>query len=209
MLKISQLEKQSKILKEKLPKKTIETLSFKKNKASPLLHQMQGMWSSFLQKSKEIISSQTGGIFPRVNEFLNDLSKIPALKNVSIDKFVYAAGIYNLILVLCLGLPEGTINIGVNISDHALSELIAAFLLFTAVIQIFGSRNLQIFGWTIYWEGILRLIAGFLLLLHGFFGHLGFSAGILGLIDICIGATFILQLPQATKKTHLDLIYAK
>ncbi|MFM7084243.1 MAG: hypothetical protein ACKOW3_04455, partial [Hyphomicrobium sp.] len=115
----------------------------------------------------------------------------------------------NLILVLCLGLPEGTINIGINIVDHALSEIIAGFLLFAAVIQIIGSRDIKNYGWLLFWEGISKWIVGFLLSIYGFLGHLGLTAGFIGLINIYIGAIYLTRLPELTNKTPLELITGK
>ncbi|MFM7085147.1 MAG: hypothetical protein ACKOW3_09140 [Hyphomicrobium sp.] len=207
MLKISPLEKQAKILKDKLPKKTLETLSFKTNKALPVFDQIQKMGTAYLKKSQDEIGSLVRKYFPQAGDFYKELSKLVGLETLTLSKIVYGAGIYNLILVVCLGLPQGIINIGVNITDHALSKLIAGFLLFTAVIQIFGSRDVRTYGWIIYWEGILRWIAGLLLIYYGFLGHLGITAGFLGLVDIVLGAIYLKQLPSFTRKTHKDLFW--
>jgi hypothetical protein len=90
-----------------------------------------------------------------------------------LSKFVYWAGVYNLALAGGMAVPAVTRSLGINIADPVLGQVIAGFLLFTAVIQMFGSRDLRTNGWVIFWEGILRWISAALLIPYGFFGHLG------------------------------------
>ena len=123
-----------------------------------------------------------------------------------LSKFVFWAGIYNLVLAAGMAVSTVTRALGINIADPVLGQMIAGFLLFTAVIQMFGSRDLETYGWTIFWEGILRWIAALLLVAHGFFGHLGGMAGVLGLGDFLIGLVFLFILPRVIRKSPAELL---
>ena len=123
------------------------------------------------------------------------------------SKFVYWAGVYNLALAAGMAVPAVTRSI--NIADPVLGQLIAGFLLFTAAIQIFGSRDLPTYGWAIFWEGILRWIAAALLIFYGFFGHLGNMAGVLGTGDFLIGVLYLFVLPGVINKRPADLLAGK
>jgi len=127
----------------------------------------------------------------------------------ALSKFVYWAGIYNLLLAAGMAVPAVTRALLINIADPVLGQLIAAFLLYTAITQMFGSRDLKTYAWVIFWEGILRWIAAGLLIPYGFFGHLGFMAGVLGLGDVLIGLVFLFILPAVTSKRPADLLTGK
>lgn len=128
------------------------------------------------------------------------------MKLSTLSNFVRWAGYYNLALAIGMALPEVTAALGINIVDPVLGRLIAGFLAFTAVIQIVGSRDLSTYGWAIFWEGALRWIAAALLIPHGFFGHLGTMAGVLGIGDFLIGFVFLMILPRVIGKPVSDLI---
>lgn len=123
--------------------------------------------------------------------------------------FVYWAGVYNLLLAVAMATPAVTRMLGANIADPALGQLIAGFLLFTAAIQMIGSRDLRRSGWAIFWEGILRWIAAALLIPYGFFGHLGVTAGVLGIGDFLIGLVFLFVLPKVVGQRPVDLLLGK
>lgn len=123
----------------------------------------------------------------------------------TLSKFVYWAGVYNLALAAGMAVPAVTRSLGINIADPVLGQLIAGFLLFTAAIQMFGSRDLPTYGWAIFWEGILRWIAASLLISYGFFGHLGIMAGVLGVGDFLIGLLYLFVLPGVINKRPTDL----
>jgi len=123
----------------------------------------------------------------------------------TLSKFVYWAGVYNLLLAAGMAVPVVTRSLGINIADPALGQLIGGFLLFTAIAQMFGSRDLKANGWLIFWEGILRWIAAGLTVSYGFFGHLGVMAGVLGLGDFLIGLVYLLILPNVIGKRPVDL----
>jgi hypothetical protein len=123
-----------------------------------------------------------------------------------LSKFVYWAGVYNLALAAGMAVPAVTRSLGINIADPVLGQVIAGFLLFTAVIQIFGSRDLRTNGWVIFWEGILRWISAALLIPYGFFAHLGVMAGVLGLGDFLIGLVFLFMLPNVISQRPTDLL---
>jgi hypothetical protein len=127
----------------------------------------------------------------------------------TLSKFVYGAGVYNLMLAAAMAVPAVPRSLGINIADPVLGQLIAGFLLFTAIAQMFGSRDLPNYGWLIFWEGILRWISAALLIPYGFFGHVGIMAGVLGLGDFLIGVVFVLILPNAIGKRPADLLVGK
>ena len=126
-----------------------------------------------------------------------------------LSKFVFATGIYNFLLAVGLTIPYVTNLLKINIYDYALSLLIAAFLIFTAAIQIFASRDLRTYGWLIFWEGILRWMAAAILVPYGFFGHLGLITGVMGIGDFLIGFVFLILLPKALGKRTSDLLLGK
>ncbi len=123
--------------------------------------------------------------------------------------FVYGAGVYNLLLAVGMAMPAITRTLGANIADPALGQLIAGFLVFTAVIQMIGSRDLRTNGWAVFWEGILRWVAAALLIPYGFFGHLGLTAGVLGMGDFLIGLVYLIVLPRVVGKRTIDLLLGK
>jgi hypothetical protein len=84
--------------------------------------------------------------------------------------------------------------------------MIAAFLAFTAVVQIVAARDLDTYGWAVFWEGALRWVAASLLITHGFFGHLGVMAGFLGVADFLVGLVFLVILPRVLGKSRAELI---
>ena len=127
----------------------------------------------------------------------------------TLSKFVYWAGVYNLALAAGSAVQAVTSSNGINIADPVGGQLIAGFLLFTAIAQMFGSRDLRTFGWLIFWEGILRWIAAALLISNGFFGHLGLVTGVFGLVDFLIGLVFLFILPGVIGKRPADLLTGK
>ncbi len=127
----------------------------------------------------------------------------------TLSKFVYWGGVYNLGLAAGMAVPAIHLSLGINIADIVLGQLIAGFLLFTAVIQMFGARDLPTYGWAIFWEGILRWIAAALLIPYGFFGHLGTMAGVLGLGDFLIGLVYLFVLPGVIGKRPTELLAGK
>jgi len=124
----------------------------------------------------------------------------------TLSKFVYWAGVYNLALAAGMAIPSVTRSLGINIADPVLGQLIAGFLLYTAIAQIVGSRDLKTNGWVIFWEGILRWIAAALLISYGFCGHLGSMAGVLGSGDFLVGMVFLFVLPRAIDKRAATLL---
>lgn len=124
----------------------------------------------------------------------------------TLSKFVFGAGVYNLLLALGLCLPPVTGWLGLVIADQALALIIAALLVFTAVAQIVGSRNLQTYAWLIFWEGLVRWMAAAILIIYGFAGHLGAMAGVLGIGDFLIGCIFVIVLPKTVRQSHVNLL---
>jgi hypothetical protein len=127
----------------------------------------------------------------------------------ALSRFVYLAGLYNILLAIGMAVPAIHRALGINIVDPVLGQIIAGFLLFTVPVQLVGSRDLLTYGWLIYWEGILRWIAALLLIPYGFFGHMGTMAGILGVGDFLIGAVYLFGLPQTLGRSHAALLLAR
>lgn len=128
------------------------------------------------------------------------------MKLSALSKFVYGAGVYNMLLAGGLCLPPVTEWLGLVIADQALALIIAVLLVFTAAAQILGSRNLQSYAWLIYWEGFARWMAAAVLIAYGFAGHLGVMAGVMGLVDLLIGFVFVFILPKTVRISHLNLL---
>lgn len=127
----------------------------------------------------------------------------------AISKFVFATGIYNFLLGLGLAIPFVTELLKINICDYALALLIGAFLIFTAAVQVIASRDLRTHGWIIFWEGILRWMAAAILIFYGFFGQIGFVAGLIGIGDFLIGIVFLFLLPKALGKKSYELLLGR
>jgi hypothetical protein len=124
----------------------------------------------------------------------------------ALSKFVRWAGFYNLALAVGMAVPIVPLTLGINIADPVLGQMIAAFLAFTAVVQIVAARDLDTYGWAVFWEGALRWVAASLLITHGFFGHLGVMAGFLGVADFLVGLVFLVILPRVLGKSRAELI---
>lgn len=105
-----------------------------------------------------------------------------------------------------MAVPAIPAALGINIVDPVLGQLIAGFLAFTAVIQIVAARDLFSYGWAVFWEGALRWVAASLLIPHGFFGHMGVMAGVLGIADFLVGSVFLIVLPRVIGKPRSELI---
>lgn len=125
------------------------------------------------------------------------------------SKFVFGAGIYNLLLGLGMFVPPVTQAMGLNITDPALAQIIGILLIYTTVVQVVSSRDLKKYGSLIAWEGVLRWSAAIILFRYGFFGHLGVMAGVLGVIDFLIGTVFIFVVPKTIGERVSDLLLLK
>ena len=125
--------------------------------------------------------------------------------NNRLQNIVLFGAIYNFLLGLGLFTPLVLQLLGLNVTDTALGYIIGILLFYTAVVQFAASKSLQQYMPLVFWEGILRWAAAILLVIYGFFGHLGFMAGVLGIIDFIIGCLFILYIPQKLSLKAQDL----
>ncbi len=58
-------------------------------------------------------------------------------------------------------------------------------------------RSLRSRASIVCWEGVLRIVAFFLLAGYGFFGGLGISMALVGTVDLVIGLIYLFGLPRS------------
>lgn len=119
------------------------------------------------------------------------------MKPAALSPFIKIAGLYNLALALGLLVPGLAGTLGLNVTDQALAAVIGILLVYTAVIQYFASYDVKKYAWTIFWEGLLRWSAAFILVYYGLWGHLGLMAAVLGIVDFAIGFIYIFVVPKS------------
>jgi hypothetical protein len=90
-----------------------------------------------------------------------------------------------------------------------MAKLIGSFLVFTVAALLISSKNLKATASIVYWEGILRILAGIILIPAGLFGSLGIFAGIVGIIDVIWALIYFFGLTGKFKVSHMDLLVAK
>ena len=128
------------------------------------------------------------------------------MKPAHIPIFVKIAGLYNLALSLGLFVPVMQRLMGLNVTDQALAKVIGVLLVYTAVVQYFASFDVKKYAWIIFWEGLLRWSAAFILIYYGLWGHLGFMAAVLGVVDFAIGCVYIFVIPKAFSVSRSQLL---
>ncbi len=126
---------------------------------------------------------------------------------MTMKKFVYWTGIYNIFLGLSFFIPGYFDLIGFKTPDSYYWTLnLGCFVIFIGFVLVFCSRNLETRANLVYINALLR-IAGFCLLAgFGFFGDLGIVAGFAGITDLFIGLVYIFGLPASQNKGHMDLL---
>jgi len=125
-------------------------------------------------------------------------------------RFVYFCGIYNLIITVCLSFPSiPRALLGLNFCGDMEGRLVGVLLFYTAVVQIYASRDVKKRASLIYYEALVRFVAGFVIIPAGLFGDSGFIFAILGVIDAFIGAIFVAGVTRGLGFTHEELLSLK
>lgn len=119
-------------------------------------------------------------------------------------KLVFASGLWNFFLGAGLLVPWMYGAIGMRIPHPLWGWLLGAFLWFTAAVLIMASRDLRRRASFVYWEGLLRYLAGALLLTIGP-GVLGWPAWFIGATELVWGLVYTFGLPGALSTTHTKL----
>ena len=127
------------------------------------------------------------------------------MKPTTLQNFVKIAGLYNLALSFGLLVPGLAGLMGLNVTDRALAAVIGVLLVYTAVVQYFASYDIRKYAWIIFWEGLLRWSAAFILVYFGLWGHLGLMAALLGAVDFAIGCVYIFIIPKTFSISRSEL----
>ena len=113
-------------------------------------------------------------------------------------KFVFWTGIYNILLGLGFLFPPMVGFLRVPVPESGVwVQLSATFVIYLGVLLILCSRSLQSRASIVCWEGILRIVAFLLLAGYGFFGGLGISMALVGIVDLIIGLIYLIGLPKS------------
>ncbi|MGB7518351.1 MAG: hypothetical protein WA896_01815, partial [Spirulinaceae cyanobacterium] len=114
------------------------------------------------------------------------------------QKFVFWTGIYNILLGVGFLIPSIPSLSGIQGTNSLFwLWLPAVLVIYLGVLLILCSRNLNVRGTLVYWEGILRVFAFLLLAYFGFWGGLGIMLGVIGIVDLLIGLGYLIGLPRA------------
>ena len=124
----------------------------------------------------------------------------------TMKNFAFWSGVYNAGLGLFLLFPPLYRGVGMNICDPVWGWLIAGFLGFTSAVLILSSHDLHRRATFVYWEALLRYIAGLVLVPAGLFGDVGLITVPLGLGDLAIGLVYMFGLPKELGLSHTDLL---
>lgn len=126
------------------------------------------------------------------------------------QKFVFWTGIYNILLGVGFLIPSIPSLSGIQgTSSLFWLWLPAVLVIYLGILLILCSRDLNTRGTLVYWEGILRIFAFFLLTYFGFLGGLGIMLGIIGIVDLLIGLGYLIGLPRTLNKSHANLLLDK
>lgn len=113
------------------------------------------------------------------------------------QRFVFATGIYNILLGVTFYIPFLPEVLGIRMPPSLFWILLPATLAMgLGVMLIYCSRDLQHRAVVVLAEGMLRLAAGVLFIIYGFFGGIGVVAGIVGIIDIVVGVAYLVGIPR-------------
>jgi hypothetical protein len=113
-------------------------------------------------------------------------------------KFVFWTGIYNLLLGLGFLFPTLVRFLRVPVPESRVwVQLPATIVIYLGILLILCSRRLQSRASIVCWEGILRIIVFFMLVGYGFFGGLGISMALVGIVDLIIGLIYVIGLSRS------------
>lgn len=123
------------------------------------------------------------------------------------QKFVFWTGVYNVVLGLGFLFPPLVDFLQVQAPESGFwVRLPAVIVIYLGVLLIICSRNLRARASIVYWEGILRIGLFFLLAGYGFFGEIGISMALVGIVDLIIGVGYLFGLPRSLNVTGRDLL---
>ena len=121
--------------------------------------------------------------------------------------FVFWTGFYNILLGLGFLFPPLVDFLRVPVPESGVwVQLPATIVIFLGILLILCSRSLRHRASIVYWEGILRIVAFFLLTGYGFFGGLGISLALVGTVDLVIGLIYLFGLPRSLRVKGAQLL---
>ena len=113
-------------------------------------------------------------------------------------QFVFWTGVYNILLGLGFLFPPMVGFLRVPVPESGVwVQLPATLVIYLGVLLILCSRSLRSRAPLVCWEGILRIVAFLLLAGYGFFGGLGISMALVGIVDLIIGLIYLIHLPKS------------
>jgi hypothetical protein len=113
-------------------------------------------------------------------------------------KFVFWTGLYNILLGLGFLFPPLVGFLRVPVPESGIwVQLPATIVIYLGIMLILCSRSLKARASIVCWEGILRIVAFLLLAGYGFFGGLGISMALVGIVDLIIGLIYLIGLPRS------------
>ena len=121
------------------------------------------------------------------------------------DRIVFISGIWNIVLGAGLLVPAIYEAVGMHIPNPFWGWILCGFLWFTSAVLLLAAKDLKQRGSFVYWEGILRLIAGTLLLTIGPLA-LGWPAWFIGGTDLAWALIYAFGLPRSLGTTHKKLL---
>jgi hypothetical protein len=122
-------------------------------------------------------------------------------------QFVFWTGVYNILLGLGFFLRPLISFLRVPVPESGVwVQLPATMVIYLGVLLILCSRNLRSRASIVCWEGILRIAAFFLLASYGFFGGLGISMALVGIVDLVIGLIYLFGLPKSLEIKFAQLL---
>jgi len=130
----------------------------------------------------------------------------PQEKKMNMQKFVFWSGVYTISLGVSFFIPGYLAFFGFKTPDLYWTLNTGCFVTFVGAILIYASRNLKERAGIVYANAVLRILGFFMLTGFGLFGELGKIAALAGFIDLAIGLTYLLGLPNAQKKSQDDLL---
>jgi hypothetical protein len=125
-------------------------------------------------------------------------------------QFVFWTGIYNIVLASGFLIPGFVRSLGIQLPESNLwLWLPAVLVIYLGLLLVLCSRKLETRATLVYWEGVLRVFAGSLLVGFGFWTDLGIIAGLMGIVDLLIGLGYLIGLPRALNRSVPDLLLDK
>ena len=122
-------------------------------------------------------------------------------------KFVFWTGVYDIIVGISISCPWLVTLLKIELpSSYFWLWFAAVVIIYVGTLLVLCSRNLNARAPLVYWCGILKIFAFFLLAGFGFFGGLGFMAGVFGIIDLIIGLVYLIGLPKSLKTSAMNIL---